>query len=80
MNEKDLYDPRDFVDEDMLMRTLRQVDLVGVHKAGDKYAILLRHPYGDDQYRIHEYRLTEKEALLLARSILDVKEQTEREV
>jgi hypothetical protein len=78
MDDREFYDPRDFVDEDMLMRSLRRAHLVNVHKAADQYAILLRHPDGDGNPVVHEYRLNERCALLLARTILDVKEETER--
>jgi hypothetical protein len=80
MNEQELYDPRDFVDEDMLMRPLRRAFLIDVLKTADGYGLLLRHPDCDSNPVVHEYRLSDRDALLLARTILDVKEQTEREV
>jgi hypothetical protein len=80
MNERSFYDPRDFVDEDMLMRPLRQALLINVLKTADGYGVLLRHPDCDGNPVVHEYRLSDQGAMLLARTILDVKEQTEREV
>jgi hypothetical protein len=76
----DDFDPRDFIDEERLTAQLIRPFKVNVDTDGVDVSLLLRSSGKDGAPALTEVRLEKRQAMILARSILDVVEAYEREL
>lgn len=78
MNDQQHYDPRDFMDEERLTAQLSYGSNITVDIKDGELCLLMRKRSHDGSPVLTETRLTRKDAMILARSILDIYEAYER--